>query len=177
MTIDSITPDDKRSLESLATALARTATHLAAEPVPPALWTRVLAQADGPPVRSPRRRFSMSTRWRAWLGPSLAALAVTGVAALLFLSVPRGVLPPADEAAPTSGFLTLASADRLRALEGAGGISAWVVPTELRRADLASLGLPFDPSRAGDSIPAEVLVQATGEVIAVRLLPRRSAPR
>lgn len=179
-------PDDKRSLESLSTALARTATHLAAEPLPPALWDRVSATlADTPgasasPARSPAqaarealRRRALSLR--AWWGSALAAAAVAAVAALVFVNLPRAVSSLPDEDAPMSGFLTLASGDRLRALEGAGGSQAWIVPTELRRADLASLGLPFDPSRAGDSIRAEVLVQASGEVIAVRLLPRLSS--
>ena len=45
---------------------------------------------------------------------------------------------------------------------------AWLVSTELRADRLAAMGLPFDPARAGDGVRAELLVRATGQVLAVR---------
>jgi hypothetical protein len=38
------------------------------------------------------------------------------------------------------------------------------------RAQLAALGLPFDPSRADESVRAELLVNAQGAVLAVRVV-------
>ncbi|MFG5409372.1 hypothetical protein ABXN37_16300 [Piscinibacter sakaiensis] len=48
--------------------------------------------------------------------------------------------------------------------------TAWLLPTELPRDRLALLGLPYDPARAGERVRAELLVDAQGEVLAVRVL-------
>jgi hypothetical protein len=40
--------------------------------------------------------------------------------------------------------------------------------SNLPQASLASLGAPFDPARAGDAVRAELLVNARGDVLAVR---------
>jgi hypothetical protein len=45
----------------------------------------------------------------------------------------------------------------------------WIVTTELPHARLAALGLPYDPARAGERVPAELLMHSSGEVLAVRL--------
>ena len=42
--------------------------------------------------------------------------------------------------------------------------------TELARAELAAYGLPFDPSRAAERVPVELLLDAQGEVVALRLV-------
>ena len=85
--------------------------------------------------------------------------------------------------APAMHFVPLVSPERLRSLAGdvgsprggdgrAGGVeaTAWVVTTELPQQRLAALGLPYDPGRAADRLRAELLVAASGEVLAVRLL-------
>jgi len=38
------------------------------------------------------------------------------------------------------------------------------------RERMALLGLPFDPARAGQPVRAELLMQPSGEVLAVRFL-------
>jgi hypothetical protein len=67
--------------------------------------------------------------------------------------------------ASSSGFVPLVSQTEL-AQDPAG----WLVPAEMPRAQLAALGLPFDPSRADESVRAELLVNAQGAVLAVRVV-------
>jgi hypothetical protein len=54
---------------------------------------------------------------------------------------------------------------------------AVVVPTELALPELAALGLPFDASRASDTVHAELLMSDGGMLIGVRLLQQHEAPR
>lgn len=49
--------------------------------------------------------------------------------------------------------------------------AAWVVRTELPAERLALLGLPYDPGRAARPVRAELLLHASGDVLAVRVLP------
>jgi hypothetical protein len=51
-----------------------------------------------------------------------------------------------------------------------------LVRAELPRERLAEFGLPFDPARAGDTVRTELLMRASGEVLAVRVLAE-TAPR
>lgn len=46
---------------------------------------------------------------------------------------------------------------------------AWVVAAEVPADQLARFGLPFDPSRAGEPVRAELLLHSSGEILAVRL--------
>ncbi|MGL4575233.1 MAG: hypothetical protein ACRCV9_10635 [Burkholderiaceae bacterium] len=46
----------------------------------------------------------------------------------------------------------------------------WVVATDVPRASLSAMGLPYDPARAGDTVRAEMLVNPSGEVLAVRFV-------
>jgi hypothetical protein len=87
---------------------------------------------------------------------------------VLMLQAPAPQLQP-DELRQLrmSGFVPLAAAERFPA----DAAPAWLVSTELRQDRLALLGLPYDPSRAGESVRAELLVRASGEVLAVRLAP------
>jgi hypothetical protein len=64
-----------------------------------------------------------------------------------------------------SGFMPLVSNEALAEVR-----QGWVVPTELPLSQLATLGLPFDATRAGDTVRAELLMNESGEVLAVRLL-------
>ena len=112
--------------------------------------------------------------------PSGAAIAVaTGLLLLacwaawwLVARAPAGPvgLHLADRAALGSAFLPVGTADQLPQIAQAGGL-AWLVRTELPRERLALLGLPFDPTRAGERVPAELLLNPNGEVLAVRIVP------
>lgn len=51
----------------------------------------------------------------------------------------------------------------------------WVVSTELPVTELASMGLPFDATKASDTLPAELLMSESGELLGVRLLRADSA--
>ena len=44
--------------------------------------------------------------------------------------------------------------------------------TELPRERLAAIGLPYDPARAAEPVRAELLMHASGDVIALRLIGR-----
>lgn len=75
-----------------------------------------------------------------------------------------------DKSAPDEpGFVPVVAQERWLRLQEEGG-AAWVVSAELPAQRLISLGLPFDPARAADSRRAELLVRASGEVLAVRVL-------
>ena len=52
-----------------------------------------------------------------------------------------------------------------------GAAPAWLVSAELSGERRAALGMPYDPSRAGESVRAELLLHPSGEVLAVRFLP------
>jgi hypothetical protein len=64
-----------------------------------------------------------------------------------------------------TAFIPLVSSERM----GAQNLG-WVVATDMPRANLAALGLPYDPARAGDTVRAEMLVNPSGEVLAVRFM-------
>ncbi|NRF69695.1 hypothetical protein HLB44_22065 [Aquincola sp. S2] len=83
--------------------------------------------------------------------------------------------PPQDQAglSADSGFVPVAGAERWQhLLRGEDAAAAWVVPSELPRERLAALGLPYDPSRAGETVRAELLLHSSGELLAVRVLHR-----
>jgi hypothetical protein len=75
------------------------------------------------------------------------------------------------QAAAVPAFVAVAGAERMREASREGDGRAWLVSTELPRERLAALGLPYDPSRAAERVRAELLVHASGDVLAVRLLP------
>jgi hypothetical protein len=168
---------------TLAQALHGARDELAREQPPPELLQRLL-DAPGPALQTtapsatqtaaPAARVRVA-RW-AGLAPWLwsAGLACTAVlvgSVVLMLQAPVPELQPRDafdaRGLRMSGFVPLAGAERWPA----DAAPAWLVSTELRQDRLALLGLPYDPSRAGDSVRAELLVRASGEVLAVRLAP------
>ena len=159
-------PDTERN-ESLRKALQRAAEdlnrqHPDAQPSA-AIWAALASR--------PRR----ASRPLAWAGGGLA-LASFAVAVVMLTTAP----PIAEEMAqmarrPTSNataFLPLVNAERWSQLvrETREQGPAWVVPTEIPRESLAAMGLPYDPARAGESVQAELLVQASGDVLAVRFV-------
>ncbi|GAP36704.1 hypothetical protein ISF6_2544 [Piscinibacter sakaiensis] len=127
--------------------------------------------------RGPWGAWSAWGAWGAW-GKAGAVL----LAAALAMHAPRppfvsGAAAPGGPAAagpddprgPGTAFLPLGPSERWAPAEGAAR-TAWLLPTELPRDRLALLGLPYDPARAGERVRAELLVDAQGEVLAVRVL-------
>jgi hypothetical protein len=117
------------------------------------------------------RRGRSSSRWRwALAGPALCASVLVACVWLL------GSAPPGESGATVlgnagSGFIVLVSADRWAAYEKAGAGTAWLVPAEVSRERLALLGLPYDPADAAAPVRAELLVHASGDVLAMRVMP------
>ena len=117
-----------------------------------------------PPARSPIR-----WPWQrgAWALASLACISV-------LVAVFTGSQP-----APHSHeFVAVAGAERwlrLDAQPAAGqaadtGATAWLVQTEMPQERLAAFGLPYDPGRAAMPVRAELLMRASGEVLALRIV-------
>lgn len=161
--------------ESLSDALARLGRELAAHEPPLAVHGSVrarLAPTTAVPTLAPRASAGALSlhNWAPW-----ATAALCGALLLVSAVLLRG--PAATGGAQTqwvgsaTGFVPVASAERWPT-HGAPGRSApaWLVRAELPRERLAELGLPFDPSRAADTVKAELLMQANGEVLAVRVL-------
>lgn len=172
--------------EPLADALRRAAADLAGHAPPPAVQAAVLARLA--PRTQPLAELvtagGAGTRRGAWAPWTTAALVgvLLVVSTALLLRPPVGgggpAMTDAGWAADTAslGFLPAASAERWLGQAGAARAApAWVVSAELPREQLAEFGLPFDPSRAADTVRAELLLRGNGEVMAVRLLA--DAPR
>jgi hypothetical protein len=77
---------------------------------------------------------------------------------------------PRAVAASASGFVPLIGPERWRQLTADAATPAWLVTTELPRERLAAIGLPFDPARAAEPVRAELLMHASGDVIALRVI-------
>ena len=95
----------------------------------------------------------------AWVSACLLAMA----AGLIVMMQP-GTQKASAPAPLSANFVPLVPPGRM-----AGYTAAWLVPAELSHANLASLGAPFDPSRANETVHAELLINARGDVLAVRL--------
>jgi len=176
-----LTPARDPATEPLAAALRRAAADLAGHAPPPAVQAAVLARL------APRTQAvaqlagagGASTRRGAWAPWTTAALVgvllIVSTGLLLRPSAGGSGTPMADAgwAADTAllGFLPVASAERWLGQAGsARAAPAWVVSAELPRERLVEFGLPFDPSRAADTVRAELLLRGNGEVMAVRVL-------
>ena len=132
---------------------------------PPAeLRDRIVTGWRGQAV--PRRRWRLPVA-AAWSGAALCGLAF-GLS-LWLLTLPPGPRPDGPEPS-ASGFVPLVGPERWRQLAAEGATTAWLVPTEMPRERLAALGLPFDPARAAEPVRAELLMHASGDVIALRLI-------
>ena len=107
-------------------------------------------------------------RWIAWLGWAGLSTATVALAAVLVAAA-----MPGDEAtqavADSDGFVRLVSQDAWQRANAQDG-RTWLVNTELPQSRLAVLGLPYDPSRAGERVPAQLLMHSSGEVLAVRVV-------
>ncbi len=149
----------------LSTLLREAAVELGSRQPPVGLAARVQAAVQGaarpvaPPPRAP---------WRsaAWAGGGALAFAVVVLgSALLLLRPPPPVV--VDDGLRFGGFVRVAPPERWPT----GSAQAWLVSTELPPERLVALGLPYDPARAADPVRAELLMRASGEVLAVRFVP------
>jgi hypothetical protein len=124
--------------------------------------------ADALRPQRPLRPEPVPRGWRrhTWAGAGAAALALVLVASVVLLVRPSPTAQPGP-GADESLFVNLVPPDRWPPDASA----AWLVRTELTGDRLAVLGLPFDPARAGQPVRADVLMRATGEVLAVRFVP------
>lgn len=106
----------------------------------------------------------------AWGSGALGATAALLLCTVLLLDPPGGAA--VDVAAGAgSGFIPLVSEREFRAALDAGRSAAvWLQPAELPRERLALLGLPFDAARADELVRAELMLNPSGQVLAVRLL-------
>lgn len=106
----------------------------------------------------------------AWGSGAVGATAAVLLSALLLLDPPGGSHAPPGVSAG-SGFIPLVPDGEFRAALAAGRSAAvWLQPTELPRERLALLGLPFDAARADEFVRAELMLNPSGQVLAVRLL-------
>ncbi len=138
---------------------------------------RVLArlQAEFPAGQQPlRARVAVATlarpsAWRRWSATSAGLLAT---ALVLLVLGPPGARQAAQQGFD-SGFLPVVSQDEWhRTLAEQRELPVWLMPAELPRQQLALLGLPFDASRAEQTLRAELMVHpSTGRLLAVRFLP------
>jgi len=110
-------------------------------------------------------------RWLRRLAWGSGAL---GATAALLLSAMLLVDPPGSaQAAPLagSGFIPVVPEPEFRAaLTADRSAAVWLQPAELPRERLALLGLPFDAARADEPVRAELMLNPSGQVLAVRIL-------
>ncbi|QNA98635.1 hypothetical protein [Massilia sp. Se16.2.3] len=118
-------------------------------------------------------QFSRRPRYRRlgaleWIATALAG--GLGAAMLALLLVPPRL---AGDGYPQAPLLRLDDGGAFVALDSLERIEREPAPrlvaADLPRTVLATLGLPIDPEYAGDSIRAEMLVDAAGEPLALRL--------
>lgn len=184
------TPHDTARVP-LQQLLGRLADDLQAQPLPPWLARPASLQPVPPPGKNAR---PAARPWRvpfwpgatdagvslAWGGAMACVLVLLG-AGWLMVQAPHGPEggPLLAETRPLreTGFWPVADPDRW-AGPGADGAppaqatqAAWVVRTELPAERLAVLGLPYDPGQAARPVRAELLLHASGDVLAVRVLP------
>ena len=95
-------------------------------------------------------------RWR-WQGAALALTAMFSLA-WIFDSPLAGPDPSAGQFMAVTELGAFPAEDEV-----------WLVAAELPQQQLAAMGLPFDPARAGERVPTQVLLRANGELLAVRL--------
>ena len=108
----------------------------------------------------------------AWGSGALGATAALLLSAMLLLDPPGTAAAPAVQAAATgSGFIPLVPEREFRqAMAAAHHAAVWLQPAELPRERLALLGLPFDATRADETVRAELMLNPSGQVLAVRIL-------
>lgn len=119
-------------------------------------------KADGvqPAANAPAGVGARAPAWSA----ALACAAVVVLSVVLMVGSPW--VQPQQQLAAMAGFVPVVPQEQWPTDD----TPAWLVHTELQANRLAALGLPFDPARAGDGVRAELLVRASGQVLAVRFI-------
>ena len=113
------------------------------------------------------RREHRAPRPRLWWMPPLALAATIALVSWMIRAPVATIVPKVPAVEADSGpFLALRPLERIALEPG-----TTVVATEFPRALLADWGLPVSPDRAGEPVRAEMLYSASGEALAVRLLP------
>jgi hypothetical protein len=160
--------------ETLRDALDRASAALLAADAP-ALAPAAFAALSVHRPSSGMRRLPRIGRRLSWVGAAFAGAAL--VLALVLITVPGpgtddGLAGMQASAGQSTAFLPVSSSEQWPQLmqDASRRGRAWVVSTELPRESLASMGLPYDPSRAGEPVRAELLVHASGDVLAVRFV-------
>ncbi|MBC7916348.1 MAG: hypothetical protein H7Y28_00930 [Rhodoferax sp.] len=162
---------EPRYTNDVSVALADARAQLDACEPPPRVHAALLRSLNLPRATlAPARPSVWQTvsQWlvqQRWSAAVVALLAVLVVASVL--EAPFGMAPIAADVAEgdMDGFMPVGNTAALPT-----GSTAWLVRTEMSRQQLAALGLPFDPARAADRVPAEVLLRPNGELLAVRLV-------
>lgn len=109
--------------------------------------------------------------WQRWLaGSGVASLGLALVLSVLLMLPSRDASRGPVVVPGAGGFLPLVPAERWRQLARESDEPAWLVRGEIQRERLVALGLPYDPSRASGMVQAELLMHASGTVLALRLV-------
>lgn len=173
--IEAISPNQNATTSNLKVALADARTLLQDCEPPPRVQVALHKSLGLPlPALSAVRPspWQQAIDWlvrQRWSAAAVALVLVCGVAGVAELGMPHHGSPPAHPAMDDiygGGFMPVGNFAGLT-----NGATAWLVNTEMSRQQLISLGLPFDPARAADTVPAEVLLRPNGELLAVRLMP------
>lgn len=157
-------------LRSAREALAQATPDAAAEA---RMLARLRAEFPAPEPTPPRpaavATLARPPAWRRYLATSAGLLATALVLLVLGPPGPRRAAQQGFD----SGFLPVVSQDEWRrTLAEQREMPVWLMPAEVPRQQLAQLGLPFDASRADESLRAELMVHpSTGRLLAVRFLP------
>jgi hypothetical protein len=187
--MSNLTPHfEPNSAEPLAHALARAREELARRSLPPDLQARMLAAAMPPRPLDALRLADPSQPvgpWRSklhvqWLS-ARRRLGQTSRAALLGSAMSSALavvavwwLAPLAEPNPAR-FGAAAARAEFMAVPGMQAVSygkeqLWLVQTELPSAQLVRYGLPFDPAAPAQLVPTQLLLNAQGQAVALRIV-------
>ncbi len=167
--------------ETLAAATCRIRADLASQAPPAAVHDAVLAALRArprPSTRAPSLPGSgrpaaagggaVPRRW----GAAASVVTLIAGAVLWLLAPPPNPVRPTAAAHRFAPFMPVVPAEQWPAPTATtySGAPAWLVAAELPRERLSQWGLPFDPTRAGEAVRAELLLRTSGEVLAVRVV-------
>lgn len=169
--VETLPTSEPRYTKHVSAALADARAHLNACEPPPRVHAALLRSLNLPRAQAgSQQRGAMQTlmQWlmrQRWSAAAVALLAIVVVGSVL--EIPFGVTPIAADLPDSyaDGFVPVGNTAALTT-----GSTAWLVRTEMSPQQLVTLGLPFDPARAADRVPAEVLLRPNGELLAVRLI-------
>jgi hypothetical protein len=171
-TVDSLTgtllPEQDRLLNARLDGLCAATQSLAA-PAHVEAQLMVAFKARQAKNHAQKRRSEFFTQWFA---PGFALAASVGMGAWMVLApMAQPVLDVVPAVADTridtdTPFIAFQSLEQI-ALEPRPRVIASNVP----RMVLASYGVPVNPQSAGDSVRAEMLVSASGQLLGMRFLP------